>query len=176
MFFRRDFDVAEENKVEGGEEGEEQQAPSSKKKLIIIIALAVLVLAVAGGATFFLMGDDASEDTAEEPEVVIAPAIYLDLSPPMLATLSVDGKQRYMQVSLNVMSRDQAALDAVEYHMPVIRSKLNSVYGSIDFKLAQTIEGKEALREETLSVINGVLEAEGEVLIEAVYFTNFVMQ
>ena len=168
--------MAEDNKVDGVEEGEEQQAPSSKKKLIIIIALAVLVLAVAGGATFFLMGGDANEDAGEEAEVVIAPAIYLDLSPAMLATLSVDGKQRYMQVSLNVMSRDQAALDAVEYHMPFIRSKLNSVYGGVDFKMAQTIEGKEALRDETLKVINGVLESEGEALIEAVYFTNFVMQ
>ena len=168
--------MAEENKVDGVEEGEDQQAPSSKKKRIIIIALAVLVLVIAGGATFFLMGGDDSEDSAEEAELVIAPAIYLDLNPPMLATLSVDGKQRYMQVSLNVMSRDQAALDAVEYHMPFIRSKLNSVYGSVDFKMAQTIEGKEALREETLKIINGVLESEGEALIEAVYFTNFVMQ
>jgi flagellar protein FliL len=172
--------VAEEEKVDGGEEGEEQQAPSSKKKLIIIIALAVLVLAVAGGATYFLMSNDGSEEVSEEvseeAEIVIAPAIYLDLEPPMLATLSVDGKQRYMQVSLNVMSRDQAALDAVEYHMPFIRSKLNSVYGGADFKMAQTIEGKEALREETLKVINVVLESEGEALIEAVYFTNFVMQ
>ncbi len=168
--------MAEEEKVDGGEEGEEQQAPSSKKKLIIIIALAVLVLAVAGGATYFLMSDDGSEEVSEEAEVVIAPAIYLDLDPPMLSTLSVDGKQRYMQVSLNVMSRDQAALDAVEYHMPFIRSKLNSVYGGADFKMAQTIEGKEALREETLKVINVVLESEGEALIEAVYFTNFVMQ
>ena len=168
--------MAEEEKVDGGEESEEQQAPSSKKKLIIIIALAVLVLAVAGGATYFLMSDDDSEEVSEEAEIVIAPAIYLDLEPPMLATLSVDGKQRYMQVSLNVMSRDQAALDAVEYHMPFIRSKLNSVYGGADFKMAQTIEGKEALREETLKVINVVLESEGEALIEAVYFTNFVMQ
>lgn len=168
--------MAEEEKVDGGEEGEEQQAPSSKKKLIIIIALAVLVLVVAGGATYFLMSDDGSEEVSEEAEIVIAPAIYLDLEPPMLATLSVDGKQRYMQVSLNVMSRDQAALDAVEYHMPFIWSKLNSVYGGADFKMAQTIEGKEALREETLKVINVVLESEGEALIEAVYFTNFVMQ
>lgn len=168
--------MAEQDKVEGEQEGEEQQAPSSKKKLFIIIALAVLVLAVAGGATFFLMGDDDNEEVAEEAEVVIAPALYLDLEPPMLATLSVDGKQRYMQVSLNVMSREQAALDAVDYHMPFIRSKLNSIYGSADFKMAQTIEGKEALRDQTLKAINDVLEAEGEALVEAVYFTNFVMQ
>lgn len=60
--------------------------------------------------------------------------------------------------------------------MPSIRSKLNTVYGGVDFKMAQTIEGKEALRAETLKLVNAVLEAEGEPLIEAVYFTNFVMQ
>jgi flagellar FliL protein len=168
--------VADKNEVEGGQEGEEQQAPSSKKKLIIIIALAVLVLGVAGAATFFLMGGEESEEGAAEAEVVVAPAIYLEVKPAVLATLSVDGKQRYMQVSLSVMSREQTALDAVEYHMPSIRSKLNILYGGVDFKLAQTVEGKEALRAESLNIINGVLEAEGEALIEEVYFTNFVMQ
>ncbi len=168
--------MADKNEVEGGQEGEEQQAPSSKKKLIIIIALAVLVLGVAGAATFFLMGGEESEEGAAEAEVVVAPAIYLEVKPAVLATLSVDGKQRYMQVSLSVMSREQTALDAVEYHMPSIRSKLNILYGGVDFKLAQTVEGKEALRAESLNIINGVLEAEGEALIEEVYFTNFVMQ
>lgn len=168
--------MADEDKVDEGQEGEEQSAPSPKKKLIIIIALAVLVLAIAGGVTFFLMGGEDNEASEEVAEPVAAPALYLDISPPMLATLSVDGKQRYMQVSLNVMSREQAALDAVEYHMPSIRSKLNTVYGGVDFKMAQTIEGKEALRAETLKLVNAVLEAEGEPLIEAVYFTNFVMQ
>ena len=168
--------MADKNEVEGGQEGEEQQAPSSKKKLIIIIALALLVLGVAGAATFFLMGGEESEEGAAEAEVVVAPAIYLEVKPAVLATLSVDGKQRYMQVSLSVMSREQTALDAVEYHMPSIRSKLNILYGGVDFKLAQTVEGKEALRAESLNIINGVLEAEGEALIEEVYFTNFVMQ
>lgn len=169
--------MAENNEVEGGQEGEEQQAPSSKKKLIIIIVLAVLVLGIAGAATFFLMGGEEGEENSEEPEeVVLAPALYLEVKPAMLATLAVDGKQRYMQVSLSVMSREQSALDAVDYHMPSIRSKLNILYGGVDFKMAQTVEGKEALRAESLSIINGVLEAEGEALIEGVYFTNFVMQ
>ena len=40
-----------------------------------------------------------------------------------------------------------------------------------------TLEGKEALREEALSVIQEILEEEtGDPGVEAVYFTSFVMQ
>lgn len=167
--------MPDKEKPENEEQSAEQEATGSKKKLFVIIGLVVLLLAIAGGVTYFLMAggeSEASDDTTPE----IQPAIYMDLKPPVLATLMVDGRQRYMQVSLNVMGRDQAVLDAVDYHMPSIRSKLNALYGGADFKMAQTIEGKEALIAETLTSINAVLEAEGEPLIEAVYFTNFVMQ
>ena len=132
---------------------------------------------MAGAVVFFMMGDSDTADAEEEVvEEVIEPPIYLALNPPILSTFNVEGRQRYMQVSLSVMSRSQESLDAVEYHMPVIRSKLNALYGGVDFRMAQSAEGKVALQEETVEIMNGVLEAEGEPLIESVYFTNFVMQ
>lgn len=169
--------MAEDNKENEEQGGAEAEAPSSKKKLIIIIALVVVVLGVAGAVVFFMMGDSDSGDTEEEVvEEVVEPPIYLPLSPPILSTFNVEGRQRYMQVSLSVMSRSQEALDAVDYHMPVIRSKLNALYGGVDFKMVQSVEGKLALQEETVEIVNGILEAEGEPLVESVYFTNFVMQ
>lgn len=169
--------MADDKKAENEEEVETEQTASPKKKIIIIAALVVLVLVVAGAAAFFLMGSDSEGSASDgEDEVVQLPALYMDLSPPVLATLTVDGRQRYMQISISAMGRDQSGLDAVQYHMPSIRSKLNGVFGSADFKMAQTIEGKEALRGQALTTINEVLTAEDEALIEAVYFTNFVMQ
>jgi flagellar protein FliL len=173
--------VAEEETEQQGEEGEgvEKAGASPKKKIIIMAAIGLIVLIVAGAVTFMLLGgDDAAEDGSEEQaqEEVVLPAIYLELSPALLTTFNIDGRQRYLQVSLSLMSRDQSALDAVEHHMPLIRSKLNAVYGSSDFELIQTEAGKTALIEGSIKAINGILEKEGESLIEAVYFTNFVMQ
>ncbi len=170
--------MAEEEKEQLVEDGE-QSAPSSKKKVIIIAVVALVILLVAGAVTFMLLGGDEEGEGGEgeqAQEELVLPAIYLELTPVILTTFNIEGRQRYMQVSLSIMSREQSALDAVEYHMPLIRSKLNAVYSSVDFEFVQTEEGKQGLIDDSVLAINAVLEKEGESLIEAVYFTNFVMQ
>jgi len=170
--------VAEEEKKEQ-EQGEEGENKPGKKKIIIIAVIALVAIAVAIGVTLFLMGGDESEaDEASTEEVVEAkvPAIYLELTPAFLITLNDGARQRYMQVHVTVSSRDQAAIDAVEHHLPFIKSKVNTLYSSQDFAAIQTADGKSALREQSLAVINEVLEGEGETLIENVFFTNFVLQ
>jgi len=170
--------VAEdEKKAEGQAEDGEQK--SSKKGLIIMVVVAVLAIAVSVGVTLFLLGGDESEEAeveeTEQAEVKI-PAIYMDIKPAFLITLDDNGRQRYMQIHMSVSSRDQAVVDAVEHHLPYIKSKINALYSSQSFAQVQTLEGKEALREQSLSTINEVLAAEGEGEIENVFFTNFVLQ
>ena len=169
----------EESKAESGAEvaGEGK----SKKKLIIIVAIiAVIAVAASIGVTMFLLGGDESsdvvEEVVEEVEEPLAPAVYSNINPPFLVTFNVDGRQRYMQISMTVSSRDASSLDALEHHMPFIRSKVISAYSGLDFATIQTQEGKEALRLQTVSVINGVLEGEGATGIENIFFTNFVLQ
>jgi len=179
--------VAEENnEAEDGQEDQEgQAAPKSKKGIIIIAAIALLAIALSIGVTLFLLGGDDEtvddEDTAEAEEMgtpvsATGPALYYEITPAFLAAFTIGSRQRYMQISVSVSSRDQAALDAVEYHMPLLKSKLNSAYSGQDFEQIQTEEGKNMLRERTLVTINEMLEAEGENAIENVFFTNFVLQ
>jgi flagellar FliL protein len=166
--------VAEEtNNAEG-----EQEGGSSKKGLIIIIVAVLIAIATSVGVTLFLIGGDdgGAEEEAEVVEEVKAPALYLDMKPPILTTFNVDGRQRYMQILLSVSARDQAVLDAVEHHMPLIKARINSVFSRQDFAALQTEAGKQELREETTATINSVLTAEGEAEIESVYFSNFVLQ
>jgi len=177
--------VAEENnEAEDGQEDQEgQAAPESKKGIIIIAVIALLAIALSIGVTLFLLGGDDEtvddEDTAEEMETPVTatgPALYYEINPAFLAAFTIGSRQRYMQISVSVSSRDQAALDAVDYHMPLLKSKLNSAYSGQDFEQIQTEEGKNMLRERTLVTINEMLEAEGENTIENVFFTNFVLQ
>lgn len=166
--------MAEENNEEVPENGSK-----SKKKLIITIVLvAVLAAGLSVGVTLFLlMGDDEKEEEIETPEVVVkTPTSYMNINPAFLVTYNVDGRQRYMQVSLSVSSRDTSAFASLEYHMPLIRSKLISTYSGMDFNLIKTEAGKLDLQSQTVSVINTVLESEGKGQIENVYFTNFVLQ
>jgi len=174
-----------EKKAEDQAEGKGEdnaEGGKSKKKIIIIVAIvAILSIGLSIGATLFFLnggdsGDGAGED-AEPVEEVKLPAVYLDIKPPFVVTYDVSGKQRYMQVFVSAQSRDQASLDAMELHMPLIRNKLIMLFSGQDFQQLQTTEGKESLRVSSLTLINEMLEKESSgSSIEQVLFTNFVMQ
>lgn len=171
--------MAEENQPEENE----QSGTKSNKKLIITIALvAFLAIGLSVGVTLFLLmgGDEESavevEDAAASVEEVKAPASYLEIKPPFLVTFNVEGRQRYMQISLSASARDASVFNNIELHMPLIRSKLISTYAGMDFNLIKTEAGKVGLQEKTVEVINSVLNSEAEGQIENIYFTNFVLQ
>lgn len=162
------------------EENQDAGETKSKKKLIIIIA-AVVITAIAAsvGVTLFLLSDNdtkSNDQKIEEVEEPKGPVVYFNIKPPFLVTFNVEGRQRYMQVHVTASSRVPSSLEALEHHMPLIRSKILSVYGALEFESIQTDEGKVALRAQTLSVINALLEGEGASPIENIFFTNFVLQ
>ncbi len=149
----------------------------SNKKLIIIIALVGLVLIGASvGLTIFLLGDKGGEEEVVE-ETVLSQPIYLPLEK-MVINFTDKGPARFLQVEMQVMSRDQAVLDAVTAHMPVIRNDLLVLLGGVTYEQVSSQEGKEALREQLLEHIQSILaeHAEIESGLEGVYFTSFVMQ
>ena len=103
-------------------------AGKSKLKLIILIVVGLLLaIGLSVGATlFFLKGDKKEEAKSEEHAAtedagkpVKKQAIYEVLAPAFVVNYSHKGRQRYMQVSVALMGRDKAELDALHEHMPV---------------------------------------------------------
>jgi len=175
---RRNFVMAEAAKKTEAPQAEEAPAKGSKKKLIMFVAIGlVLVGAGVGGAMFFLKGEKKAEEHAEEPaKPVKQEAIYLQLKQ-MTVGLQTPGRQRFLQVSITVESRDKAAIDGVTTHMALIENKLNMLLGGEAFEELQTNEGRELMRQQVLAAIQEVLQQEiGQPGIEQVYFENFVMQ
>ncbi|MFV1873233.1 MAG: flagellar basal body-associated FliL family protein [Oleiphilus sp.] len=168
--------MADDNNTE---EKQEEGKKSNKKTIIIVALVAVLAVGLSVGVTLFLLTSDDSpaEEEAAPEEPVKLPASYFDIKPPFLVTFNVDGRQRYMQISLSVASRDANVFNSMEHHMPLIRSRLISTYGGQDFNEIKTEAGKVALQQKTVELINSILSNEGEESqIENVYFTNFVLQ
>jgi len=155
---------------------EEQEKPKSKMLIIIIAVLVVLL--IGGGVAAFLMMSGGDEPASEEPaEPVQQPAIYYDFKPPFVVNYQWKGRQRYVQMSMSIMTRNAAAIDTINTHMPLVRNNLVMVLGSQDFEMLCTPEGKEALRQSVLEEIQKILTEEmGEPAVEQVLFTNFVMQ
>jgi flagellar protein FliL len=160
--------------------------PAGKMKLIILIVVAVL-LAVGlsvGGTWFFLSKSGGAEDEHSKAEASAEPAvpvkqaaIYEELSPAFVVNFNYQGRPRYMQVSVALMTRDQAALDALKVHMPVLRNRLVMLFSGQDFASLITPVGKEMLRQQATASVQELAEKEtGKITVEQVLFTNLVLQ
>lgn len=167
-------------------------------KIAIIILLVVLNLAVAGGAAFYFMskGDAAAategEGVAQEGEHVDEEgasdemgskkkskkeAVFEALEPAFVVNFEHRGAVRFLQVKVEVMSRDQSVIDDVNSLEPMIRDSLLMILSASNYESVSDSEGKQLLRDEVRSAINDILKGEtGRTGIEEVYFTKFVMQ
>ena len=122
-------------------------------------------------------GDEEGEDGDEEGDDVPQAAVYLPIDPAFVVNFASQGKARFLQITVEVMTRDETVPDKVKLHMPVIRNNLMLLFSTQTYDTASTLEGKESLREEALEVVQQILEEEtGDQGIEAIYFTSFVMQ
>jgi flagellar FliL protein len=166
---------------------------AKKKKVILLAVLGVVLLALAGGGTWFalkMLGGEKAE-TAEAPaeqaeggeHAAEAPggpkktSIYEPLDPAFLANYLINGRQRYLQLSLSVMAREQAGIDGVRVHMPLIRNRIVMILSGESFEGLQSDEGRMQLQQKLLAAIQEILQKEtGKPGIEQVFFTNFVMQ
>jgi flagellar FliL protein len=155
-----------------------QQKPAGKKHLILYIIIALLVLALAGaGAAFFLLkGESGDASDADSAAAAVKPAHYLALDK-LVINFGQGAPVRFLQVNLQVMSYDPAALKAMETHMPAIRNDILLLLGGQKYEEVSTPEGKERLRGAILEKVQHILDTyEKERKVEAVYFTEFVMQ
>jgi flagellar FliL protein len=155
----------------------EEKPVGSKKKLILIIVIGLIIIGGGAGGAFFFMGDKSGEPSAEVVEEVVKKAHYFSLDPPFVVNFHSDGRGRFLQITLDAMTHDEAVLDVVRTHMPAIRNDLILLFSEQDSATLVTPEGKDALRAATLATIQKVIEKEsGQKGVEEVYFTSFVMQ
>lgn len=151
-----------------------------KRKLLVLIVGLVLLAALGGGLYAFLSGGAAPEEGDEAPvaEAPRAPVIYFSLEPAFVVNFQSDNRRaRFLQTSLDVVTRDQAVIEALKAHMPAIRNNLLLLLSRQTYEDLISHQGKEALRAEALASIQHVLEAElGAPGVEDVFFTTFVMQ
>ncbi|TBU98160.1 flagellar basal body-associated protein FliL [Stutzerimonas kirkiae] len=164
----------------GVADAEADGAGKGKGKLIIIIVIAlVLAIGLSVGGTLFFLNKDGDEQPAPAvaAEPVRQPAIYEELAPAFVVNFNHNGRQRYMQVTLSLMSRDPLALDELKVHMPLLRNRLVMLFSSQDFATLATPVGKEALRQQATASVQEMAQKEtGKLVVEQVLFTNFVLQ
>ena len=135
------------------------QKKGSKIMMILVIVLIVLVLVVGGvGAWLFLGKDDAkSSHSDEKTEMVLGPIKYLTMVPEFIVNFGPQSKVRYLQVDLQIATRDEAALKIVNTYRPVIRNDILVLLSSVKYDDLKDRQGKEKLQKRLLNTINKVV-------------------
>jgi flagellar FliL protein len=160
-------------------------APAKKRsKMLLIVIVAVVVAAAAGGGAYFMLGGkpdaakDAKAHSKQSEAKSKAPAMYLKMDPPFVVNFEAKGLVRFLQVSVEVATRDPATAELVKLHDPRIRNDLLLLFGNQQYETISTREGKESLRAEALKTVANVINAEGGdgKQVEQLFFTSFVMQ
>ena len=183
-------ETEEQESKNGGNKG----GTSTLKIIIVSVTLAVILGAGLVGGTFYFVnnmnaentaknaaGDESGEDGELGESEPVGPPKYHSMNPKFVVSFNNQRKARFMQFSLEIMSRDSAVIKQIEEHMPVIRSSLLMLFGVQQYEVMTTREGKEKLLADTATDINATLQKlsgdeEVVALVEAVYFNSFVIQ
>ena len=188
--------MAKEEKKEDKEEGAATQ-PSTMKVVLIAVVIAVLLSGGIVGGGFFVLstqhaeqlaaaayssgGEGDGEGGSEVAAESMAPPQYHSMDPKFVISFNDDSGSRFMQFSVEVMTRDKDVIKKIEEHMPVIRSSLLMLFGNQKYDQMLTREGKEKLLATTTDDINATLQkisgsATPLTAVEESYFTSFVIQ
>jgi len=121
------------------------------------------------------------EEKSKPPATPKGPPLYLALDPPLVVSLEDNGTIRFLQVTVELMSRDKDVITNLQTHMPVIRNNLLMLLGGQSIPSLTNREEKEKLRQESLAEVRKILKnnpgkEEHPGTVEDVYFTSFVVQ
>lgn len=160
-----------------------------KTILIIVVAQTVLIVAtIAGTWMLFLStqsvpavvvegeGDKVKAKAAEAAKKLKDP-IYFSVEPVFVVNLKDGNSMRYLQVQIDLMSRDSVDVEKVEKYNTRIRNDLLMLFGTVAREDLMLPNGKTDLQKRALDTVNKVLiDESGKGTVEALYFSKFVIQ
>lgn len=174
--------MADEENTEAAAEEEAQGGGMKKMILFGVIGLVLIAVGIFAGPAVMNMISPPDDVGADGDEVVAkvadGPPIYQSLHPPLVVNFKDEaGDSHFMQITMEVMSRDQAVINRVRDNVAVIRNALILLYSGAILEEIETRRGKEQMLEDGLEEIERVMvKTTGEGGVEALYFTALVIQ
>ena len=173
----------------------ESAAPAkSGNPLVLVLISSLVTAATVGGGLYFALASKvehaaaAAEEAAEEGDESPGAkkktskpkgeALYSKLDPPFVVNFEAKGIMRFLQIQVEVMTRDKETVELLKIHDPLIRNNLLMLFSNQNFERINSPEGRESLRQEALKSIGEAIKSEGgkPKNVENLYFTSFVMQ
>lgn len=173
--------AAEIENDEQEEQTEKVEKGTSKKLLFIIGGIASFVIIGALAFIFFYTAGSENANSGEAGRAASGPALgnayYVVLPRPFIFNVPGQSRDRLVQISVQLMVRGGRNDDLARQNVPMIEGVLHRTFSSSTAENLQTREGRLALRDAALNVVQNALEElTGSPVVEELLFTGFVMQ
>ena len=143
-------------------------------KMVLIGAIVGALLLGGGGAAFYITS--MAPPVAQETQVDTRTNIYVEV-PPVVANFEYEGSMRYLQVTINLQTRNTASATLMKDNAPLIQGEILMLLQDLDFGTVRSTEGKRALIEMIDAGVRELFKSGVEPLeLEQVVLTGFVVQ
>ncbi len=147
---------------------------NKKAKLPLLIGIIVLLMGASIGGTLYFSG--ALNKKAAGPQLPPEPQ-YLSLGQEFIVNFQDSRVARYLQLGLDVSAHNEHVLGKITENLPAIRNDILLLLSGQKYDELRVKAGKDKLRTELLDVVQKSLELKkGEDGVDAIYFTQFMMQ
>lgn len=138
-----------------------------KRILTLLISFMLLAFSMQS-----LHAEEGEEGTPKKP-------IYFAMEPPFVVNVNDDGRRtHFMQITVQLMSYQPEVIAKAEENQPPLRDAMIMLLAHQSGETMRSVQGREKVRQEALEDARKVMQKVAGVKkgIEAVYFTDFVIQ
>ncbi|CAK0769492.1 flagellar FliL protein [Gammaproteobacteria bacterium] len=162
----------------------EKSSGGGMKTLILFGGIGLILMAGAIGATLYFTGffhgkgggGGGGKHGAPAAVDHSLPPIYQEIKPAFVVN-AIDGNRiHFMQAAVTVMSRNSAAIDALNANIVPVQNDVREVLSGQPYAELLVSTGIERLRAESEAAVKKCLEDRHLPSIDALYFTSFVIQ
>ena len=155
-----------------------------KKNIILgLVAFLGLAIIVGGsvGASLYFTGafSDKPDMAAAIPEEDLSPenTYYYNVQPEFVVNFQGKSRAKFLMIEMVVATHDEEVIPILTDHDPEVRNSLLNLLSVQDAENLKTAEGKQALRDEALVLVEGIVGRHYETeKVHDVFITRLVMQ
>jgi len=142
------------------------------KMVVIGIAVAALLIGGGGAAVFFM-----NQEPAQQGPVVDARPFQYVPVPSVVANFQVGSGMRYVQITVNLQTRDVPSSDKMKANTPLIQGEILMLLQELRFGDIDGSEGKKNLVAQIEQRVTALFSGEPEPFeLERAVLTGFVVQ
>jgi flagellar FliL protein len=142
------------------------------KMVVIVIAVAMLLIG-GGGVAFYFINQEPSAAAVKVDE---RPYQYIPI-PAVVANFQVGGGMRYVQITVNLQTRDTDSADKMKLNAPLIQGEILMLLQDMTFAEVSDKEGKKNLTQVIEQSIVALFAGDPQPFeLERVVLTGFVVQ